>query len=223
MKRLIAVIAILSLCVIPLVAQEKGADSRPTSTKGRKMGLARPLVFEGGKEVYGANLAGIQYVGLKTAIKDAKIWDGKKVQLRGKITAVCSKKGCWMKVKQDGQEIRVKFTGYSFFVPLDAAGRDVAVEGTLSVRVEKEAERRHYAEDAGASKADIAKIKGDKSTVSFMADAVQIGKLPPLKKKGGCEGCEGCEMKKTGATSTPDSKSCGGCEKKAKQGSGSQQ
>jgi hypothetical protein len=215
MKRIFVMLVAFTLCLAPLMSQD--TTSRPTKVKvkGRKMGLAKPLVFEGGKEVYGAHLAGKPYVALKTVAKESKKWNGKKVQLRGKVTAVCSKKGCWMKLKEGDEEVRVKFTGYSFFVPLDSAGQDVAVEGTVVVKIEKEAERRHYAEDAGKSPEEIAKIKGDKTTVSFMADAVQMGKLPPLKKAKDCGGAGGCDMKGgEGGCGNKAGGGCGGCSKK---------
>jgi hypothetical protein len=99
-----------------------------------------------------------------------------------------------MKLKDGDNEVRVSFTGYKFFVPLDVEGRDVAVEGKVQVKTETEAERRHYAQDAGKSPEEIAKIVGDATTVSFVADAVHIGKLPPAKKACCEEGQkkEGC-------------------------------
>lgn len=161
--------------------------SRPVkSAEGRKLGLAKPLVFEKDREVYGAPLKGLKHVPLSKVSKESKKWNGKKIQIRGNITGVCPKKGCWMMVKDGKDTVRVKFTDYSFFVPLDCTRQFATAEGTVTVRVETEAERRHYAEDAGASPEEIAKIKGDKTILSFVADAVQIGKPPKTKKpKGG--------------------------------------
>lgn len=172
------------LVVAPLHAQKPGEKpkARP-SAAGRKMGLAKPIVFKKDYEVYGSKLKAKKLVSLGKIAKGRKKWDGKNVQVRGKITGVCPKKGCWMMV-QDGQEkLRVRFTDYSFFVPLDCTGREVTTEGRVTVRIETEAERRHYAEDAGKSKAEIEKIKGDKAILSFEADAVRIGKPPAKPKK----------------------------------------
>lgn len=200
-------------------AQDPAPASDPAKAGERKLGLAKPIVMDAEKEVYGAQLQNKPVATLAEIAKDSKAWSGKEVQVRGKITSVCPKKGCWMLVKDGETQVRVGFTGYKFFVPLDAAGRDVAVEGTVEVKVETEAQRRHYAQDAGKSPEEIAKITGDQTTLSVTADAVQIGKLPPLPKKEGC--CEdakegaaksgACEEKKDGA---------GGCCGEKKEGTG---
>lgn len=174
-------LALLAALTLPAVAQ------KPTTPPGkpsadRKMGLAKPLVFEKDKEVYGAPLKGLKPVKLKRISKNRDKFNGKKVQIRGEIASVCPKKGCWMMVKDGKDTVRVRFTDYSFFVPLDCATQKVTAEGVVTVKVETEAERRHYAEDAGKSKEEIQKIKGDKITLSFTADAVQIGTPPPTKK-----------------------------------------
>jgi len=176
---------LLALAFIAGTAVAQKPASRPVkSAKGRKLGLAKPLVFEKDREVYGAPLKGLKHIPLGKVTKKSKTWNGKKVQIRGRITGVCPKKGCWMMVQDGEQTVRVKFTDYSFFVPLDCTKQFATAEGTVTVRVESEAERRHYAEDAGASPEEIAKIKGDKTILSFMADAVQIGKPPAPKKAG---------------------------------------
>ena len=184
--RFLVVTLVAAVAAVPVVAQTPDAD-KPAAK--RKMGLAKPLVFEKDKEVYGAALEGKRHLRLKRISKGRDKWNGKKVQIRGDITSVCPKKGCWMMVRDGKQNIRVKFTDYAFFVPLDAANRKVTAEGTVTVKVETEAERRHYAEDAGKSKEEIEKIKGDKVVLSFLADAVQIG-TPPAKKKGKQRGAE---------------------------------
>ena len=180
MQRSIILACLLALVSVPLAAQ---ATTQPTKKK-RRLGYAKPIVIDAKKEVYGARLKGLPVASLEDIARDPKKWDGKKVQLRGKIQGVCQKKGCWMRVKDGKQETFVRFVDYSFFVPLDVAGRPVACEGTVKVEVVKEAERKHLAEDAGKSAEEIARIKGDKVQVRFLAEAVQIGELPPIKKKG---------------------------------------
>jgi len=179
MKHLLTVI-IVAFAVSPCVVAQNQPPKK-VSAEGRKMGLARPLVFEKDKEVYGAKLKHRKHITLGTIASKPKDWNDKELQLRGKITGVCKKKGCWMMLQDGKEDVRIRFTGYSFFVPLDCAGRQVTCEGRVKVRVESEAQRRHYAEDAGLSRAEIEKIKGDKVIMSFEADAVQVG-TPPAKK-----------------------------------------
>ena len=191
--RYLTSVVLVAAFALPALAQDPPRPPTKPSAD-RKMGLAKPLVFEKDKEVYGAPLKGLKHLRLKRVSKRQKRWNGKKLQIRGKIASVCPKKGCWMMVKDGPQTVRVRFTDYSFFVPLDCANQKVTAEGTVTVKVETEAERRHYAEDAGKSKEEIEKITGDKVLLSFTADAVQIG-TPPAKKKaqggGGAKGKNG--------------------------------
>jgi hypothetical protein len=95
------------------------------------------------------------------------------VKLSGKITNVCQKKGCWMKMDLgNNQSLRVTFKDYAFFVPKDAGGKEVIVEGyayndTISVE-----ELKHYAEDAGSTKEEIEKITEPEVEFSFEANGV---------------------------------------------------
>ncbi len=159
--------------------------------KGRQMGQAVPLVFEKDKEIYGAQLKMKDSTKLADVMKDPKTFEGKALRMTATIDSVCQKKGCWMVLKDGTAETRVKFTDYKFFVPLDVSGRTVTVEGKPEVKVIPEAMRRHYAQDAGKSKEEIAKIVGDETTVVFMADAVEIGGKPCCEKPAAKDGC--CE------------------------------
>ncbi len=104
-----------------------------------------------------------------------KAGDTINVKFRSKITDVCSKKGCWMNLQlAKGESAFVKFKDYAFFMPLNSAGSEVIINGKAFVSVESVAELRHYAKDAGKSKAEIEKITKPKRSYSFMADGVLI-------------------------------------------------
>lgn len=91
------------------------------------------------------------------------------------VTDVCKSKGCWMKLQlEDNQEVMVKFKDYGFFVPKDIEGKEVIVNGKAFVNSMSVDEQRHYAEDAGQSPEEIAKITTPKKTYSFEADGVLI-------------------------------------------------
>lgn len=97
------------------------------------------------------------------------------VKFRSKINDVCSKKGCWMNLDlAKGEKAFVRFKDYGFFMPLNSAGSEVIVNGKAFVSVESVAELRHYAKDAGKSKAEIEKITKPETTYSFTADGVLI-------------------------------------------------
>jgi hypothetical protein len=96
-------------------------------------------------------------------------------KVTGKVKEVCQTMGCWMKLeKADGTTVMVKTKDHSFFMPKNIVGKTVVVEGTASVKEETEAKQKHYAEDAGKTKDEIAKIKGAKKELQFTASGVKV-------------------------------------------------
>ncbi|GAA4344271.1 DUF4920 domain-containing protein [Flaviaesturariibacter amylovorans] len=107
---------------------------------------------------------------------EAKLTNGSfEGKIQGKVKEVCQTMGCWMKVeKADGSTMMVKMKDHSFFLPKNIVGHTVQMDGVAQVKTETEAKRKHYAEDAGKSKAEIAKIKGDKSELQFTASGLVV-------------------------------------------------
>ena len=110
-----------------------------------------------------------------TKFKKLRKGDTINVKFNSKIIDVCSKKGCWMNLQlAKGEKAFVRFKDYGFFMPLNSAGSDVIVNGKAFVSVESIEELRHYAKDAGKSKAEIEKITKPEMSYSFEADGVLI-------------------------------------------------
>lgn len=98
-------------------------------------------------------------------------------KVTGVVESVCQAKGCWMKVKMnDGQTMRVTFKDYGFFVPKDIAGKTIVFEGNAKTKTTSVEELRHYAQDAGKSKDEIAKITDAKTELAFEANGVLVPK-----------------------------------------------
>ncbi|MCL9770076.1 DUF4920 domain-containing protein [Flavobacterium sp. HXWNR69] len=109
--------------------------------------------------------------------KNLKKGDSIPVQFKTTINSVCKKKGCWMKLDLGkGESSFVKFKDYGFFVPLNADGNEVIVNGYAFVDIVTVDELKHYAKDGGKSKEEIAKIKKPEVTYSFTATGVYIKK-----------------------------------------------
>lgn len=93
----------------------------------------------------------------------------------GVIEEVCQAEGCWIRVAvTDGNPMLVKFKDHAFVIPKDLAGKKVSFYGrayktTVSVKM-----LQHYAEDAGKSKEEIAKITEPSTEVAFEATGVVI-------------------------------------------------
>ncbi|QVY64124.1 DUF4920 domain-containing protein [Polaribacter sp. Q13] len=114
---------------------------------------------------------------LLAKFKTMKTGDTINVKFGSTIKEVCSKKGCWMKLPLDKEaETMVRFKDYGFFMPLDAKGREVVLNGKAFVQETSVKELQHYAEDAGKSKEEIAKITQPKKEFTFEADGVLIKK-----------------------------------------------
>jgi hypothetical protein len=96
-------------------------------------------------------------------------------KITGKVAEVCQTEGCWIRLqKPDGTTLLVKAKDHAFFMPKDIAGKTVIVEGEAAVKEVSEAMRKHLAEDAGKSKEEIEKIKGDSKEIIFMAKGVKV-------------------------------------------------
>lgn len=97
------------------------------------------------------------------------------VIIEAEIMECCRKKGCWMKVDMgNGKSMRVSFKDYGFFVPLNADGRIATMKGFATIDTVDVEMLRHFAEDAGKSKEEIAAITAPEFELSFEATGVLI-------------------------------------------------
>jgi hypothetical protein len=113
-------------------------------------------------------------VGIDAAI--TKAGNGKKaidVVVKGTITKVCRKKGCWFVLQgtDKSRSVRITMKDYGFFVPTDCDGREAIVAGQLEVKTISEKMRKHLAEDEGK---DSSGIKGDIQEFGLVATGVVL-------------------------------------------------
>ena len=108
-------------------------------------------------------------------IKDNLVNNQFEGQVKAKVTSVCKAEGCWIKVqKADGTSMMVRAKDHKFLMPENIVGKTVLIEGDATVKETSEEMRKHYAEDAGKSKEEIAKIKGPEKDVQFAAKGVKV-------------------------------------------------
>lgn len=116
----------------------------------------------------------IEMTDLHQKLQADTIYTGK---VEGKVVEVCKKKGCFMKLERaSGEPVMVKFTDYGFFMPQDIVGKTVVIEGTAKVNETSVERLKHFAEDAGKSKEEIAKITAPKKDIVIVADGVVVVK-----------------------------------------------
>ena len=81
---------------------------------------------------FGDTVSASDYLSSNDALsnyKALKLGDTINLKFNANIKEVCSKKGCWMTLPagKDDETIMVRFKDYGFFMPLDAAGKEVIV------------------------------------------------------------------------------------------------
>ena len=91
------------------------------------------------------------------------------------VAEVCPKKGCWMSVQgpKPGEQVRVTFKDYGFFVPTELVGKEVALQGSYVQHIETVEEQKHLLQDAKRPQAEIDAITEPKKTLRFVATGVK--------------------------------------------------
>lgn len=130
-------------------------------------------------EFYGGNVsAKTEKNAITTTQLEKKLKKAKKVEnvaVKGKVTDVCDKKGCWLTVETENNEkFFVKMKDYGFFVPVALKGKNVVLEGNAETKVISVDEQKHYAEDAKKSQAEIDAITKPQEEIRFVASGIKV-------------------------------------------------
>lgn len=160
------------ICIVAMGLMTTGCQSS-NNTKGFK--------------TYGGSAETKKVLTLSDVVARADALKEQRICVKGDISEVCKNRGCWMTVTDGRHTARVRFTksdacSEGFYVPRNAAGHKVLMNGTVEVMTLSQADARHYAEDNGKSVEEIEKIQGPQTEITFFADAVMISdgdKLEP--------------------------------------------
>ncbi len=158
MKKILIIASTLFLS-LPLLAQDR-PSAIPGQTYGEKISEKGAIDIEK----------------LPSLIKKSK--DGKvQTKIKAKVVDVCAKKGCWLNLElNENETVFVKMKDYAFFLPDDAVGKTIILEGEAFEKVTSVNELKHYAEDAGKSQEEIAKITQPEKSIRFMASGIIVPK-----------------------------------------------
>ena len=121
---------------------------------------------------FGAGLTLAEVVDLETVVKDPGQYAEEPILLRGRISDVCQRKGCWTVLSQGDASVRVRFKDYGFFLPVDSSGKQAYVEGVVKVATLSEKQAQHYAEESQNKTGDA--IRGPQREVAFTASGVRL-------------------------------------------------
>lgn len=130
-------------------------------------------------DFYGADVSGVsESKAISVARLDDKLKTEKKIEgavVKGLVTDVCEKRGCWLTVKtEDGSSFFVKMKDYAFFVPTSLKGKNVVLEGSAEKKITSVDDLKHYAKDAKKTKAEIDAITSPKEEIRFLADGIKV-------------------------------------------------
>lgn len=126
-------------------------------------------------QYFGDKISEDKAISYEKLLKKMKKKDSLEIKVVGTVESVCQMKGCWMTIvsqTQDKPSMMVQFKDYGFFVPKDISGKKVIMSGYAYKEITAVDELRHYAEDAGKSKEEIAAITEPKNEFKFMASGV---------------------------------------------------
>ena len=130
---------------------------------------AKPGVVYGSFSDKGMTLVNVNE--LEKKIGDSK-YEG---HIKGKVVEVCQAMGCWAKLqREDGSTVMIKVKDHEFAMPKDIVGKTVIADGTAEIKETSVSMLKHYAEDAGKSKEEIAKIKEPKKEVLINIKGVKV-------------------------------------------------
>ncbi len=96
------------------------------------------------------------------------------VKIKGKVSEVCKAEGCWLKMETANGPMLIKMKDHKFLVPVSLTGKTIIAEGMATLSETSVAMLRHYAEDAGKSKEEIAAITEPKQQVKLEANGILV-------------------------------------------------
>ena len=107
-----------------------------------------------------------------TAILVNKSSEG--IKVKGKVVEVCKAEGCWIKMQTSGVPMMIKMKDHAFAVPLDMNGKTIVAQGVAVYKETSVDMLKHYAEDAGKTKEQIAAIKNPRKEMSMQAIGILV-------------------------------------------------
>lgn len=130
-------------------------------------------------DYYGADVSktsevkAISIEALENKLKQNK--KAENVTVKGVVTDVCPKKGCWVTLEtNDGASLFVKMKDYAFFVPTALKGKNVVMEGSAEKEITSVEELKHYAKDAKKTQSEIDSITVPKEEIRFLANGIKV-------------------------------------------------
>lgn len=96
---------------------------------------------------YGKEISLTEKTSISTILAQPEKYVGKTVLVEGEILEVCAMAGCWMELKSDAenQKVKIKVKDGDIVFPVEAKGKSALVEGTVyKIELTKEEAVEYY-------------------------------------------------------------------------------
>lgn len=126
---------------------------------------------------FGAEVTADKAIPVEAMVKILQLKQGEKkmdVKIQGVVVEVCQAEGCWLRMKNGDDKIMVRMKDHKWFVPTALNGKTIVLEGTAEIKETSVEQLKHYAEDAGKSKAEIDAITEPKKEVLVNAKGILV-------------------------------------------------
>ncbi len=154
MKKILAIIPILMLAFTLMAQPPKGPAEKGMT--------------------FGEKVTALSAVPVNDMIAKLKDKEETNVKIIGKVIEVCKSEGCWIRIETANGPMRIKMADHAFLVPLSLNGKTIVAEGIATLKETTVEMLRHYAEDAGKTKEEIAAITSPKKEVSMETKGILV-------------------------------------------------
>lgn len=123
-------------------------------------------------EKFGKEISLTEKTNISKILSAPEDYVGKTVLVQGEILEVCAMAGCWMELKSDAenQKIKIKVKDGDIVFPVEAKGKSALVEGTVyKIKLTKEEAIEYYEHVAAEQGTEF-----DKSSVTGSVTLFQI-------------------------------------------------
>jgi len=166
MKKLLLALALIALYACSETVETSEAENQEMEASIEKVSM----------NYYGDTIETTGAMTLQDFLAEMEGKDSLYTTLEATINETCKMKGCWMTVDMgNGEEMRVRFKDYGFFVPTEGVGgMNVIMEGVAFTDTLDVDYLKHLAEDAEKSPEEIAAITEPEISMNFEAVGVVI-------------------------------------------------
>lgn len=163
------IIILIALMVFSVTCFAQPTDA--TSTDSVKT-IVKPEIKSDGT-LFGTELnASTENVVIADLIADPSKYEGKTINLKGDISDVCQKAGCWTYIT-DGKNYMLVQTQHKFFLPKDAVG-NISADGIFKLKEFPEEHAKEMLKESRNPRMKEEDIKGAQKVYVLEATGIKV-------------------------------------------------